>query len=219
MVEWASSQPVPQFRPAKPPKTAGSASSFLNGFLKKTAPRVTEQDLISRLRQQDKSAQKWLYERYSGLFFHVCRRYLNRREEAEEALLNGFFKAMTLIDKFDGTGSFEGWLRRIMVNESLMMLRARQPFHFPVEEARLDDRADTFSIEAELSAREILALLEELPPGCRTVFNLFVIDGLKHHEIAETLQISINTSKSQLILARQRLAERLKKNLKIAPDQ
>lgn len=183
------------------------------------SPRVNEQDLILRLRQQDKAAQKWLYDHYSGLFFHVCRRYLNRREEAEEALLNGFFKAMTLIEKFEGTGSFEGWVRRIMVNESLMMLRARQPFHFPVEEARLEDRADGFSIEAELSAREILALLEELPPGCRTVFNLFVIDGMKHHEIADALQISINTSKSQLILARQRLAERLKKNLKIAPDK
>jgi RNA polymerase sigma factor (sigma-70 family) len=180
---------------------------------------MTEQDLISRLRQQDKAAQKWLYDHYSGLFFHVCRRYLNRREEAEEALLNGFFKAMTLIDKYEGTGSFEGWVRRIMVNESLMMLRSRQPFHFPVEEARLNDRADAFSIEAELSAREILTLLEELPPGCRTVFNLFVIDGMKHHEIADALNISINTSKSQLILARQRLAERLKKNLKIAPDQ
>ncbi len=180
---------------------------------------MTEQELVARLRQQDKAAQKWLFERYSGLFFHVCRRYLPRREEAEEALLNGFFKAMTMVEKFEATGSFEGWVRRIMVNESLMMLRARQPFHFPVDEARLDDREDSFSVEADISAREILALLDELPPGCRTVFNLYVIDGLKHHEIADALGVSINTSKSQLILARQRLAERLSKKLKISPDR
>ena len=145
-----------QFCGLEPPKTAAPASSFLKENppqRRSKTPRVTEQDLISRLRQQDKAAQKWLYDHYSGLFFHVCRRYLTRREEAEEALLNGFFKAMTLIEKYEGTGSFEGWVRRIMVNESLMMLRARQPFHFPVEEARLEGRADDFSIEAELSAQ------------------------------------------------------------------
>jgi RNA polymerase sigma factor (sigma-70 family) len=178
---------------------------------------VTEVELLILLKKQDKAAQKWLYDRYARLFFHVCRRYLNRREEAEEALLNGFFKAMTHIDSFQGGGSFEGWMRRIMVNESLMMLRTKQHIHFPVDEMQLENLPDDFSIDAELSAQEILALLEQLPVGCRTVFNLFVLEGMKHHEIAEMLQISINTSKSQLILARQKLSALLEKNLKITP--
>lgn len=172
---------------------------------------MTESDLISGLKNQERAAQKWLYDRYSRLFFSVCRRYLDRPEEAEEALLNGFFKAMTAIDSYQGGGSFEGWVRRIMVNESLMMLRSRRPLNFPIDEARLPEKTDDFSIEADLSARDILELLDQLPTGCRTVFNLFVIDGMKHIEIAAELGISINTSKSQLILARQRLGELVKK--------
>ncbi|MFN0214983.1 MAG: RNA polymerase sigma factor [Saprospiraceae bacterium] len=167
-------------------------------------------ELILRLKEQDRAAQKWLYERYSPLMFSVCRRYLRSREDAEEALGSGFFKVFSQIDSFSGAGSFEGWMRRIMVNECLMTLRKVQLLSFPGDEIEIPDQPDNFNVEADISAREILELLNHLPAGYRTIFNLYVLEGFKHIEIAETLGISINTSKSQLILAKEKLRKLLK---------
>jgi RNA polymerase sigma-70 factor (ECF subfamily) len=171
---------------------------------------MSADEIMDGLRKQDRTAQRKLYELYSPLMFSVCRRYLWSREDAEEALVSGFFRVFSQIDFFSGTGSFEGWIRRIMVNESLMLLRKRQPLHFPGDEVEFHDHPDSFSIESEISAREILEILDELPPGYRTIFNLYVLEGLKHHEIAELLGISINTSKSQLVLAKEKLRKILK---------
>lgn len=171
---------------------------------------MTTDELLLRLREQDRAAQKWLYERYSPLMFSVCRRYLNAREDAEEALVSGFYKVFSQIESYSGTGSFEGWVRRIMVNECLMMLRKTQPLTFPGDETKFPDQHDGFNIEADISAREILEVLDQLPPGYRTVFNLYVLEGFKHIEIADILGISINTSKSQLILAKEKLRNLLK---------
>ncbi|MCC7245499.1 MAG: sigma-70 family RNA polymerase sigma factor [Saprospiraceae bacterium] len=158
---------------------------------------------------QDRTAQKRLYDRYSPLFFSVCRRYLKRREDAEEALVSGFFKIFDQIDRFEGAGSFEGWMRRIMVNEALMLLRKRESLVFPGDAFTPPDTADSFNIEADISVREILLLIEDLPAGYRTVFNLYVLEGMKHQEIADMLGISINTSKSQLILAKEKMRKLL----------
>lgn len=167
--------------------------------------------LFARLRDQDSQAQKWLYDRYSPLLFSVCRRYLHTREDAEEALLSGMFKIFSQIGQYTEQGSFEGWMRRIVANEALMMLRKTQLLTFPGDDLTLQhDESDTFSIEADISAREILEVLEQLPPGYRTVFNLYVLEGFKHQEIADMLGVSINTSKSQLILAKERLRHLLK---------
>ncbi len=171
---------------------------------------MTNEELLKRLREQDQSAQKLLYERYSPLMFSVCRRYLWSREDAEEALISGFFKVYSQIESFSNAGSFEGWIRRIMVNECLMTLRKTQPLTFPGDEGSIAEQSDSFNIEADISAREILEVLSQLPPGYRTVFNLYVLEGYKHHEIADTLGISINTSKSQLVLAKEKLRNLLK---------
>jgi RNA polymerase sigma-70 factor (ECF subfamily) len=120
------------------------------------------------------------------------------------------YKVFSQIERYTGLGSFEGWMRRIVVNEALMMLRKNHNLVFPGDDSKIAEREDAFSIEAELSAREILDLLDQLPNGYRTVFNLYVLEGFKHHEIAETLGISINTSKSQLILAKEKLRNLLK---------
>lgn len=176
----------------------------------RTFDRVKEQTLIQRLKERDPAAQKWLYDRYSPLLFSVCRRYLRSREDAEEALVSGLFKVFSQIESYSGAGSFEGWMRRIVVNEALMMLRKAQNLVFPGDEMQIPDQADRFSVEADMSAREILELLDQLPNGYRTVFNLYVIEGFKHHEIADMLGISINTSKSQLILAKEKLRNLLK---------
>ena len=166
---------------------------------------MTQHILIERLKEQDPAAQKWLYDHYSPVMFAVCRRYLRAREDAEEALVSGFYKVFAQINSFSGLGSFEGWMRRIMVNEALMRLRRTQPLVFPGDQFQPADQEDGFSIEADISAREILELLDQLPNGYRTVFNLYVLEGFKHQEIADMLGISINTSKSQLILAKEKL--------------
>ena len=172
---------------------------------------MNDPSLLARLRDQDHQAQKWLYDRYSPLLFSVCRRYLQAREDAEEALVSGMFKIFSQIETYGGQGSFEGWMRRIVANEALMMLRKNQILTFPGDDSALArDLPDTFSIEADISAREIIELLEKLPPGYRTVFNLYVLEGFKHHEIADMLGVSINTSKSQLILAKEKMRNLLK---------
>jgi len=171
---------------------------------------MTESHLIERLQAQDRAAQKWLYERYAPLLFSVCWRYLHSREDAEEALGSGFYKIFTQVQTYAGAGSFEGWMRKIVVNEALMMLRKTQNLVFPGDHFQQSTEADGFSIESDMSAKEILLLLEQLPTGYRTVFNLYVIEGFKHQEIADMLRISINTSKSQLILAKEKMRNLLK---------
>lgn len=177
---------------------------------------MSETQLIERCLAGDRTAERLFFERFSPAMFGMCRRYLRSREDAEEALVGGLFKALSNLKTYQFAGSFEGWVRRIVVNEALQMLRRNKLLVFPGDEivvAVVAEQPENFSIEAEMSAREILALLDELPTGYRTVFNLFVLEGYKHHEIAEHLGISINTSKSQLILAREKLKTLLQRKL------
>lgn len=167
-------------------------------------------ELITGCKKGDRKCQKRLYERFSPKFLSVCRRYMKTSEDAEDALLQGFFKVFSKINQYTGQGNFEGWMRRIMVNECLMALRKKVNFQLQVEVSNLD--IDTsVSVESKLAYEELITVLETLPIGYRTVFNMYVIEGYKHREIAEILGISINTSKSQLILAKKRLREIIKK--------
>ena len=174
---------------------------------RKSSP-VTEQELIQACKEEDRRAQKMLYDRYSPVMFGVCKRYLKTREDAEDVLVEAFFKVLTNIHQYKGAGSFEGWIRRIVVNESLMFIRRRHNFSMTVEINNIDAPAPTKAI-GRLAEQEILRLLDQLPTGYRTVFNLYVVEGYKHREIGDMLGISINTSKSQLILARKRMQELL----------
>ena len=171
---------------------------------------VTEKELIALCKKENRGAQKLLYDRYSPMMMGVCRRYVYNREDAEDILVEAFYKILTNIDQFRGTGSLVGWMRRIVVNEALMFLRKRHNFSMMVE-VEQTHAMTTFSVEDELAAKDIMTLLNELPTGYRTVFNLFVLEGYKHREIAEILGISINTSKSQLILAKKRLQALMEK--------
>ncbi len=165
---------------------------------------VNETILIKKCQQFDRRAQKVIYDRYAPTMLGVCRRYLKDLMEAENVLSEGFFKAFTKIKQFSFNGSFEGWLRRIMVNEALMHLRKRNNFNLSLETSNLQI-ASRENTEDLAHTNSILELLNKLPTGYRTVFNLYVIEGYKHKEIADKLNISINTSKSQLIKARKRL--------------
>lgn len=165
---------------------------------------MTEQEIIQGCRKQNRKAQQALYDKYSPKMFGICKRYLKNIEDAEDVLVDALFKAMTKIDMFKGAGSFEGWIRRIVVNEALMRLRKNHNFKMTVEISNIEIKS-TVTVEDDLAAQDILKLLEKLPTGYRTVFNLYVVEGFKHREIAEQLGISINTSKSQLILAKKKL--------------
>ena len=170
---------------------------------------MTENEIIEGCQNQSRQAQKALYDHFSPIMFGVCKRYCKNREDAEDVLVNGLFKAINNIHQFRGGGSFEGWIRRIIVNEALMFLRKRQKITIEIEDYHVTPPRGT--IEDELAAQDILSLLEALRIGYRTVFNMYVLDGMKHREIAEALGISINTSKSQLILAKKRMQTLLAK--------
>ncbi len=173
--------------------------------------QVTEEELIKACKRQERKAQKLLYERYAPKMFGVCKRYLRHQEDAEDVLIEGLFKVMSKIDSFNGKGSFEGWIRRIIVNECLMFLRKRHNFKLTVEISNIDIKTEVTILD-ELAAKDILVLLDKLPLGYRTIFNMYVLEGYKHREIAEELGISINTSKSQLILAKKRMRALIESN-------
>ena len=171
---------------------------------------MTEKELVEKCLSNDSKAQKLLYERYSGQMFGICRRYLPNEMEAEDIMIKGFYKAFTKMKQFKFEGDLGAWLRRIMVNEALMELRKKRNFNISLENTNIQVGSAP-KIEHELASAEILSLLDLLPVGYRTVFNLFAIEGYSHEEIAKKLKISVNTSKSQLLKARKRLKEYLKK--------
>ena len=172
---------------------------------------MTEQQLIQGCKRGDAKAQQRLYKEYSPILFGVVRRYIRSYEDAEDVFVEGMCKVLLKIQTFREEGSFEGWMKRIMVNEALMFLRKRSNFHL-IRDLSEIQLADDRLIEPQIFADEILSLTDQLPTGYRTVFNMYIVEGYKHREIAEKLGISINTSKSQLILAKKRMQELIKKN-------
>jgi RNA polymerase sigma factor (sigma-70 family) len=167
--------------------------------------------IISGCRENNPKSQRQLYEYYKSVLFAICRRYISNEQEAEDIFVEGFNKIFQKIKQYEGTGSFEGWMKKIMVNEALQHLRNLKKMKFSDFNVVQLDTQDDFNIEADIEAREILDLLSELPPGYRTIFNLYIVEGYKHQEIADLLKISINTSKSQLIFAKKKMAELIKK--------
>ena len=185
------------------------AASSLSAVAATASPN--ESQLIAGCKAGDRRAQRTVYERYSPLMLAVARRYTARDSDAEDVLVEAFFKVFDKIGSFRENGSFEGWIRRIVVNQALMLLRKKHALKQAGELADVNPAA--FAVPAaaadQLAEADILNLLDRMPIGYRTVFNLYVIEGYKHREIAEMLDISINTSKSQLILAKKRLREQL----------
>lgn len=174
---------------------------------------MTEQQMIDGCKGKQRRAQRAVYDRYSPLMMAVARRYTSRDNDAEDVLVTAFFKVFDKIDSFTENGSFEGWIRRIVVNEALMLLRKKHALKQAAELSDVNPAAWSVPATAteKLAEADIMQLLDRMPVGYRTVFNLYVVEGYKHREIAEMLEISINTSKSQLILAKKRMREQLEK--------
>ena len=176
----------------------------------------TEQHLIKGCIAGDRAFQTKLYDLFAPKMLGVCMRYAKNREEAEEVLHEGFLRVFTYINKFNGTGSFEGWIRKIMVNCALLRYRNKSHLHpviqLDTERPVVSDDPDIF---AKMNAKELILLVQSLPAGYRLVFNLYVFEGFKHREIADALGISEGTSKSNLSDARSILQKALtgKKNL------
>ena len=172
---------------------------------------MTEVQLIKAASKNKRKAQSALYELYKRKWFSICLRYLKGSTDAEDALQNALVKIFSNIKTFDAErGSFNAWSSRIVVNECLMLLRGRVHSFKQVDindQQHLEDLSE--SPLDRLSARELTALISALPTGYRAVFNLYVLDGYNHREIAEQLGISEGTSKSQLFKARRMLMEKL----------
>jgi RNA polymerase sigma-70 factor (ECF subfamily) len=172
---------------------------------------LTEQNLISGCRKRDQKTQRALYERYAGTMLGLCRRYVSDLHDAEGVMIGGFIKVFDKIDQYEGQGSFEGWMRRIMVNEALGHIRKYKNMYVVEDVERAEAEPDWNTIEQSLQAEDLMRLIGELPPGYKAVFNLYAIEGYSHKEIADMLQISENTSKSQLSRARVHLQGKLLK--------
>ncbi len=165
----------------------------------------TEEKLLEGCQKGDRKAQRDLYDKYAPLMFSVCRRYISDSAEAEDVLVCGFTKVLSKIDQFKGDGSFEGWIRRIMVNEALSYIRKNKSMYLEVEIEKADREPDYRQIQDQLEVEDLQKMISRLPSGYRTVFNLYAIEGFSHKEIAEKLGVSENTSKSQLSRARTHL--------------
>ncbi|MEE9372007.1 MAG: sigma-70 family RNA polymerase sigma factor [Saprospiraceae bacterium] len=174
------------------------------------------EQVISRCKKNERRAQNILFNHYAPVLKSICIRYMKNEVDAEDALIKGFYKIFKNLNSYKGIGSFEGWMKRIVINESLMLLRKNHNINMMVT---IDDISATNSLKVDfvdnLTYEDILVVLDKLPVGYRTIFNLYVIEGYKHREIAEQLGISINTSKSQLILAKKKMRMLLKKKLNI----
>lgn len=169
--------------------------------------KTEEQDLVSGCRRGEPRAQRSVYEQHAPQMLAVCLRYVHDRSEAEGVMVSGFLKVFDKIGQFSGEGSFEGWIRRIMVNESLLYLRKNRKAHMMVDVEAAHREVHTEDVSHQLAAEDLMALVGKLPEGYRTVFNLYAIEGFSHKEIAEQLGISENTSKSQLSRARNLLQQ------------
>ena len=173
---------------------------------------TSEEQLVKACQKADPKAQKRVYEKYAPKMMAICKRYLADEMEAEDVMIEGFMKVFDKINTFKLEGSFEGWVKRIMVNEALMCLRSKKKEGFTTGLEQITYEEEPAFTPNNLGAEELLSIIETLPTGFRTVFNLYAIEGFSHAEIAKELNISEGTSKSQLSRARVILQQMVQKN-------
>ncbi len=173
---------------------------------------TTDEQLVKACQKADPKAQKRVYEKYAPKMLAICKRYLADELEAEDVMIEGFMKVFNKIDSFKLEGSFEGWIKRIMVNEALMLLRSKKKEGFSVDLDSAHYEIEPHFTPNSLEADELIKIIAGLPTGFRTVFNLYAIEGYSHAEIAKELNITEGTSKSQLSRARVILQNLVQKN-------
>lgn len=177
---------------------------------------MTESEIIQGCINGNIQAQRILFETFAPKMMSVCLRYFSNRSEAEDALQDGFVLVFKNIGKFKFNGSFEGWIRRIMVNAALKLLQQKKVNFIEIDAPQATFIHSQPSVITELNAEDLMKMIDALPTGYRIVFNLFVIDGYSHDEIAKMLHISSGTSRSQLIKARRLLQKQIVEQQKLA---
>ena len=177
--------------------------------MKVIALHQQERDIIRQAAENNRHAQQQIYAKHSPKMLGVCRQYVKDLHQAEDIMITAFMKVFTNLANFQHKGSFEGWVRRIMVNECISFLRVQKATGYLEDEFYVEDAFN--NIESQLSVDDLQALIDSLPNGYKMVFNLYAIEGYKHQEIAEMLGISEGTSKSQLSHARKMLQEQVNK--------
>lgn len=166
-----------------------------------------EKTLIKQVVNNNRYAQQQIYTKYASKMLSVCRQYIKDIHKAEDVMITAFMKVFTNLQSYSHEGSFEGWIRRIMINECISFLRVQKKVHYTEEEYFFEENLD--EINEQFSVEQIQSLIDALPDGYRMVFNLYAIEGYKHQEISEMLGISEGTSKSQLSHARKLLQQQI----------
>lgn len=170
--------------------------------------------IIEGVSKGKRHAQNMLYKKYAPLMLGICLRYAKSRDEAEDMVQEGFIKIFTKISGYRGDGSFEGWMKRIMVNTAITYYKKNQKHQFhtdidEVDETISNDEHEEEIEEVDVPRQQLMELIHSLPEGYRMVFNLYVFEQYSHKDIADTLEISVNTSKSQLSKARRMLISKI----------
>jgi len=169
-----------------------------------------EREIIDGCLKNNRRSQKSLYQAYASKFLGICLRYAKDKQEAEDVLQEGFIKIFNRIGQYSGSGSFEGWMKRIIVNTAITNYRQNLKRYNQVQVENLpEDETEIRAEDFEYTYEELLKVVQSLPTGYRMVFNLFAIEGYQHKEIAELLDIDIATSKSQYSRARKLLQKKL----------
>ena len=165
----------------------------------------TEKELIEGCRRQDKSAQRYLYARFYGRMLVICLRYTSDKEQAQDVLNRAFLKVFNKVKDYKPTGSFSGWVARIVFNTSIDYVRSKARYKKVMDfEVEKGNEIPPEAID-NLVAEDLYKAVQKLPTEMRTVFSLYVLDGYKHREIAEILDININTSKWHLASAKKQM--------------
>jgi RNA polymerase sigma-70 factor (ECF subfamily) len=168
-----------------------------------------EKEIIELAVDNNRHAQQKIYSKFSPKMLSVCRQYVKDIQQAEDIMITAFMKVFTHLKNFEHKGSFEGWIRRIMINECISFIRVQKKVKFIEDENYVEESFN--NIESQFSVEDIQSLIDSLPDGYKMVFNLYAIEGFKHHEIASMLGINEGTSKSQLSHARKMLQEQINK--------
>lgn len=169
---------------------------------------MTEAEIVSACLRGDSKYEWVLYEKYAPRMYAVCLRYARHREEAQDFLQDSFIKVFENLQSYRGDGSLEGWIRRIVVNVILKSFR-KMAYKMEVRETYVEPATSAMDAVSRLSEKELTQLISTLPEGYRVVFNLYVIEGFSHKEIATELGINESTSRSQLVKARNMLQQKI----------
>jgi RNA polymerase sigma factor (sigma-70 family) len=167
---------------------------------------VINDTLILACKKMHRDAQREVYEQLAPKLYRTCKRYLKKEEEIEEILADSFYTIFTKLDTLKELGAFEGWARKITVNNCLHQLKRNVNFNIYLEDTKHQIQPESLP-STDLEEEDLLKLLDLIPAGCKTIFNLFAIEGYSHKEIAKMLNISEGTSKSQLNVAKTKLKD------------